>query len=264
MIPIFDELLYAEKLLANGFVKFMSRKDLIILAKFYFFKGLDEEQIRKKLNMFCYKYNPEYNEIIFGNSIDTAIKKSKQSALSIPSDIFITKHEIDCIKRVSNYRVEKILFVILVCSKFYKQSSDIWHKNKDSEYWSTRFSVNAVLSPYLSLAKVYANRQEQESIVYDLIDKGYLLSDVNNPSKDGWLEVLYADNACQPEDVFAVISSRDNMIDFYPPYLVCLGCGKEIEKDHNSRKYCGDCWKEKKKEIDREYIKKTYKKKKLS
>jgi len=251
MIPIFDELLYAEKLLANGFVKFMSRKDLIILAKFYFFKKLDEEQIRKKLNAFCYTYNPEYNEIIFGNSIDTAIKKSKQSKLSIPDDIVITKQEIDRIKKIGNYRVEKILFVILVCSKFYKQSSDVWHKNKDSEYWCTRFSVNAVLSPYLSLAKVYANRQEQESMVYDLIDKGCLLSDVNNPSKDGWLEVLYADNDCLSEDIFATISSRDNMLDFYPPYLICSGCGKEINKGGNNKKYCEDCWKEREKEIRR-------------
>jgi len=257
MIPIFDELLYAEKLLANGFVKFMSRKDLIILAKFYFFKGLDEEQIRKKLNMFCYKYNPEYNEIIFGNSIDTAIKKSKQGTLSIPSDIVITKQEINRIKKIGNYRVEKVLFTILVCSKFYKQSSDVWHKNKDSEYWCTRFSVNAVLSPYLSLAKVYANRQEQESIVYDLISRGYLLSDVNNPSKDGWLEVLYADNDCLQEDVFATISSRDNMIDFYPSYLICSGCGKEIDKNGNNKKYCGDCWKEKRKE-DMKIINKSY------
>jgi len=245
MIPIFDELLYAEKLLVNGFVKFMSRKDLIILAKFYFFKKLDEEQIRKKLNAFCYKYNPEYNEIIFGNSIDTAIKKSKQSPLSIPNDVAVTRQEIDRIKSAGNYRVEKVLFTILVCSKFYKQSSDVWHKNKDSEYWCTRFSVNAVLSPYLSLAKVYANRQEQESMVYDLIDKGYLLSDVNNPSKDGWLEVLYADNACLPEDVFAIISSRDDMIDFYPPYLICLGCGKEINKNGNNKKYCQNCGEDK-------------------
>jgi len=244
MIPIFDELLYAEKLLANGFVKFMSRKDLIVLAKFYFFKKLDEEQIRKKLNAFCYKYNPEYNEIIFGNSIDVAIKKSKQSTLSIPRDVVITAQEIERIKLLHNYRVEKILFVILVCSKFYKQSSDVWHKNKNSEYWCTRFSVNALLSPYLSLAKVYASRQEQESIVYDLISKGYLLSDVNNPSKDGWLEVLYADNACLPEGIFATISSRDDMINFYPAYFICLGCGKEIEKNGNNKKYCAKCLKE--------------------
>jgi len=251
MIPIFDELLYAEKLLANGFVKFMSRKDLIILAKFYFFKRLDEEQIRKKLNAFCYKHNPEYNEIIFGNSIDVAIKKSKQSPLSIPRDVVITTQEIERIKLLHNYRVEKILFVILVCAKFYKQSSDIWHKNKNADYWCNKFSVNAVLSPYLSLAKVYANRQEQESIVHDLIVLGYLNSEVYNPSKDGWLEVLYADSDCLSESVFATISSRDDMIDFYPPYFVCLGCGKEIDKDHNSRKYCAECWSNRQKEIRR-------------
>jgi len=248
MLPIFDELVYAEKLLTSGFVKFMSHKDLEILAKFYFFKQLDEEQTRKKLNEFCYKYNSEYNEVIFGKSIDDAIKKAKKDKLHIPDNIIITKSEIQRIKLMRNYRIEKLLFVVLVCAKYHKQVSEKWHKKKDPDYQSDKVFVNPILSPYLSLSKVYANRKEQDIIKNDIMEKGYIVSTTKNKNPDGWLEILYADNDYLPENVFAEISSRDNIIDFYPPYFICLGCGKEIDKDHNSRKYCQQCMDEKEKQ----------------
>ena len=257
MLPIFDELVYAEKLLTRGFTKLMSHKDLEILAKFYFFKRLDEEQTRKKLNAFCYKYNPEYNEVIFGKSIDDAIKAAKKDKLHIPEDVVITKAEIERIKLMRNYRVEKLLFVILVCTKYHKQDSNRWRKRKDPDYCSDRFFVNPILSPYLSLAKVYANRREQEIIGNDLMIRGYIISDTKNKNPDGWWEILYADNDYLPTDIFAKISSRDNILDFYPPYFVCLGCGKETDKVGNNRKYCEGCWSKTKNERNKIHMQKT-------
>ena len=245
MLPIFDELVYAEKLLTKGFIKFMSYKDLLILAKFYFFKNLNEEQVRKKINSFCYTYNPEYNEVIFGNTVDKAIKNGKKTNLWIPKNIVITKNEISRIKEIKNYRLEKILFSLLVCAKYKKQEYDGGTKKGD-DCMTTRYFVNTALSPILSLSKVYANRKEQESIRTTLHKQGYTIPLRKNIK--GGFELLYVDNDSNNNNIFAEISSRDNILDFYPPYLMCLGCGKEIDKSSNSKKYCADCWKEKRKE----------------
>jgi len=246
MMPIFDELLYAENLLSHGFVKLMSSKDLEILAKFYFFKELNEEQVVKKLHAFCYIYNPEYNEIIFGNTIEKAIKKAKKTPLHIPHNVIITRGEIEKIKQIKNYRLEKILFIFLVCAKFGKQDSDKWWDKKRIPK-NTRLYVNHPLSPILSLAKVHANRKEQGEIKNKLNNNGYILSKTKGHSQ-GSFEVLYADSNSENIDVFAEINSRDDFLDFYPPYLICLGCGKEIDKSSNSKKYCVDCWMHKRKE----------------
>jgi len=242
----------------------MSIKDLTILAKFYFFKNLNEEQTRKKLNEFCYNHNPEYNEIIFGNKIDQAIKTAKKNKLYIPENIIITNSEIDKIKKIGDYRLEKILFALLICAKYQNQSTKKWREKKNKPNDSSRFFVNKTFSPVISLAKVHASYKEQLIIGEKLKKEGYIVFNDLRGDNDGSFEIFYADTEYNDDNIFAEITSRDDIIDFYPPYLICLGCGKEIEKDHNSRKYCVDCWKEKKKATDRAYIKKTYKKKKLS
>ena len=254
MLPIFDELVYAEKLLSNGFIKLMSYNDLLILSKFYFFKTLDEEQVRKKLNAFCYKYNPEYNEVIFGNTIDKAIRNGKKGNLWIPKNVVITKDEIQRIKQINNYRYEKILFALLVCAKFQKQKSNNDGK-KNIAGMASRYFANQTMGSVLSLAKVHANRKEQAIIRADIYKLRYTLSLRKN--KLGGFEILYADTNYNADNIFAEITSRDDIIDFYPPYLICLGCGKEIDKVGNNKKYCQQCWQKTKNERNKRHMQKT-------
>jgi hypothetical protein len=47
MAMIFNEYEYAEKLLVNGFKNNIDWRDLLILAKYYRYKGLKKSQIKK-------------------------------------------------------------------------------------------------------------------------------------------------------------------------------------------------------------------------
>jgi hypothetical protein len=119
---IFDEKSYAEEILLKGFSTYMNFKDLSILAKYFKYLGKNRTQIKKDLIDFCYKYNPEFNEIIHNKYIEGALNATKKYKLVLPMTVNITKGEIEIIKTLHNYKYEKIIFVMLVMAKFYKDN----------------------------------------------------------------------------------------------------------------------------------------------
>ena len=116
-MKILNELAHAEKLLKNGFSKFMSLVDLMVLAKYFRYLNKSNAEIEQELFKFCRTFAGEFSEIIFSDQIEKAIRYSKRYDLRIPVDVPITSKEVEAIKRLHNYRYEKIIFTMLVLGR---------------------------------------------------------------------------------------------------------------------------------------------------
>jgi len=234
MTFIFDEKAYAEKLLEKGFVKFMSKKDLFILAKYLMHLGKNARQVRLDLEEFCLRYNPAFNKIISSEKLDSAIKLARKSSLRLRSNVEVTKKEFDIIKAQENYKHEKILFVMLVVSKYFGKD-----KSEDDTFY-----VNENFSGILRLAKVHAQKQDRHQMLYELNSTGLITATMINS-----FSVNFVDLKGEP---FIVVDDMENIVGFYPIY--CEVCKKNLierKGKNNNHRMCEDCWEDKNREIQR-------------
>jgi hypothetical protein len=247
MNPIFDELSYAENLLKNGFVNFMSMRDLKILSKYYFYIGHSDKQLVIDLQDFCKKFNPQYNEILAEEIIEKSIKYAKGEELKFPISIEVTKGEIEKIKSINNYKYEKILFCMLFVAKYNRKISEI---NNPDKIFEGRYYVNGTLSFVLSLARVYENKISQDKIKKYLKDLGYMVSNTNSGNALGGFELFYLDKEWNEDDVEFIITDLNNVVLAYPIY--CSTCGKKLEKKSRKHDRCKECQKNKEYEAEKE------------
>lgn len=238
---IFNELAYAEKLLINGFSKYMSPSDMTILAKYYKYLGFKEKEIEEKIFEFCEKFESTYNETLHTERILRSVKRAKDFDLRLPKDVPITKNEVLKIKEVGNYRYEKVLFTLLAIGKYYK----ITNTNKKGSL-SKNYYINCSQNEVLKLAHVI--RKKDEGIFYELFRRGFI--DENQKTSSIILKFTNTDDNSENE---ILIDDMDKIADFYPAR--CSICGEIIQKNSNRHVLCESCWKEKNKEIQKKWVK---------
>ena len=234
---IFDEKKYAEKILEEGFSRFMSLKDLIILSKYYSYLNNSSIQIKKNLIGFCKKYNPEFNNIIWDWKIDKAISSGKKYGLRFEQKVNISKKEIEFIKTLKNYKLEKILFVMIVVAKFFR-------RNKNELY------INANIGDIFNLAKIRADRTEKNQMIYKLNTAGYIKATLVGSFK---IELDNIDNKNDNDD-YIVVDDFDNIVSFYP--VTCISCGIAIINKSKRHDFCDNCYKDFRKEDVRNNVQK--------
>jgi hypothetical protein len=243
---IFDQSKYIENFLRNGFVGYPKRNDLNLLAIYYREQGLGDIRIRKSLLEFCQSFNPDYNEILRANDLDTAVRQSADRSLKICNYIVITESEMEKIRSVQNYKYQKILFAMLAISK-----------GLDPDYNRTdgKSYVNVNFGEIMRFAKVYAGKIEKAKIKHDLFLLGML--DAVGPNtkyfcngKDNF--VLFFRNDDSPVSV--EILEPDFLISYFP--FFCEVCGKMMIKTGSRQKMCPDCWGKKNKKIQRDWVNK--------
>ena len=224
MSIIFDEYAFAEHLLETGFTKCMSMSDLTILAKYYKYHG--ENRIYVKLVEFCNKFNPDFNEVIFGKRLEIAVRNANKYAMKLPFNIKITEEEINKIRSIDNYRYEKILFTMLVIARYNKKNSRDYYTNEK-------------MATILKLARVYATKAEKAKLKNDLYKLGMIEAVLGrNVSKESY-RLLYA----QEDSPTAIeVVDLSNPTQYYKP--LCEICKKEIVKRGQNHRMCGSCFKE--------------------
>ena len=230
---IFDELHYAESLLKNGFDTYEKGEYLRALAKYYRYMGDKPKTIYEKILSFCLKYDPNFNEEIFGYRIESAIKRTEKWKLRLPVEIYITEKELDNIRSVKNFKLEKILFMMLVMSRSLKISGG---------YLSKEYYLNESFASILTMAKVYVNKSKREDYRYELSRMGFIDPNSEGKKKSNGkdnLRLLYADENSEKK---LFIESVDLALKYYNP--ICEMCGKEMEF-RKMRLICDNCYKEK-------------------
>jgi hypothetical protein len=233
---ILDEQKRALHLLEFGFTGILGYQDICILARYFRYLEYTPKKIKNSIVDFYKKFDPTYNEVIFGNRIDRAIKKSKKYPLKICQDVYITKNELEKIKEIKNFRYEKILFVMLVLSRYDRLS-------KNEDYKEYRLYLD--FSNVLKLSKVYANKIEKESIRKELQDFGMIEYKKPKDESDFYSDVFILHYFDDNSDKEVWVTDINNILSFYPFY--CNVCGNKIDRKSNHQEMCSDCWNEKRK-----------------
>ncbi len=244
---IFNELEFATNLLKTGFSRDKSISDLFILAKYYRHLGMSKKDVEKELLGFCRRFNPEFNMVTDGWRIDNAVNNSQKYKLRLPIDIAITQNELNIIEQVDNYKYQKILFVMLVCSKNEKYNGT---KIKPKKNKSIDFFVNSSFIDVLKIAKVNINKDERNIILHELnvlrlVEATYY----------GSFKIKYVDESSK---MVLTIQSNGDMIEEYKKMKkrvkYCIDCNKPFEPNSNRQERCEDCAKKREKEKTREYV----------
>ena len=240
---IFYEKDEAEKILVSGFTSFMSYSDLSLLAKYFKYLGKNKSQIRKSLIDFCYKYNPEFNEVLSRNSIDNAIKSSQKYFLRLKMDVGVTEKEISLIKGCGDYKMQKIIFVMLVISKYLKYNNTRIHAKSPTPY-DKNFYVPMKFTEILKIAKVNINRSDRIRMLSGLKSSGLI-----SFTYVGSFQIMFVDEDSEP---FIVVNNMNDIISFYPFY--CEVCGKIVKNKAKRHNLCEECYKEKRNLISRDIM----------
>lgn len=243
---IFYEEKHAKKLLESGFTSFMNYEDLSILAKYFKYIGKNKSQIRKSLVEFCEKHNPYFNEVLSRGKIDGALKSCEKFGLRLAIDVPVTISELDIIKNCGDYKRQKILFVMLVISKYFKYNDTRLTPKKNNNH-DNDFYVNYKLIDILKMSQINISKVERKDIIYDL-EQSHLITTIKNRDGGTSFQINFIDENSEPS---IVVSDMDNIISFY--HFYCSRCGKETNKARR-HDLCDDCYKEKRREISRDIM----------
>jgi 5-methylthioribose kinase len=214
---------YAEELLKTGFRRFLSKRDLSILARYSKYLGKNKKQTRDDLVKFCIKFSEDYNYVLFYDRIAEAVNNSEKYQLRVFSPIGITQNEINAIRTIPDFRKQKALFIMLVLGKMFAR--------EDIEKTYVNFSFSEILR----LAKISVNKAEKDKMGQDLVDTE--LVDINGNAK---FEVSFIDK--DQNDFIIIVTDENNIISFLQ--FQCPKCGKEMQlKSKRSRKMCDECYK---------------------
>ena len=236
MKTIFNEKIYAENLLKEGFSDYLTWKDLLILSKYFRSQGQKKSEIKKSIIEFYKKFSV-YNETVAGAKVDNAIKKSEKYILRISPDISVTKSEVEKIRSLKNYKLEKICFVMLVISR----SNKIAFSSQSSRYY-----LNMNFSEILAESKVHASKADRNKIKYELFKLNMIcapdpnkMSEHNNHGE--MFELLFIEEDSADE---IIVTDMNNIILFYPQK--CIQCGKEMpDRKKRLREICDKCYEKK-------------------
>lgn len=241
---IFCEKKHAEWMLENGFHNFMSSQDLSILARYLKYIGKNKSQIKTDLIEFCKKHNPEFNEIIYDKKLRWVINSCNKYNLRIVMDIIVTEKELETIKSVKNYKYEKILFVMLVVSKYFKYNRIKIEKENSKK--NENFYVNAKFTDILKQANVNVSKKERNSILFELNKTGLIEATLNGAHKINFIS--------EESGSAVVVNNMDAIISYFP--IFCIKCGNKMDKKSYKHDMCPSCYKEYRTEKVREHVRK--------
>ena len=244
---ILDEFSYAKNLLNNNLSSFMSGKDIRLLIMYFRNIGIEESEIYNKINNWLSDHQENYNEILYQEFLLRIIKTSRRSKIKKFNNIIITENEFSIIRGIKNYRLEKIVFTMLVLSKYYFITGKRFDEEKTDNY-------TLKTTPYHILKFAKTNEKNKEWIFSQLLEKNIIDTTFG---KDGAYYIINI-NKNDNSDPKIIIEDLNNFINYYKSY--CEVCGIEIENKNNKQLMCVDCWNKKYRIINRERMRKIRKK----
>lgn len=240
---VLDEALEAERILSQPPGKYISMKDMILICAYYYGKGLDTKNVRKKLVSYC-SGSDYFNFTIRDKSIDKAITLGKMRVLkSSDYKIAITKKEVDRIKKLP-YLEYKIALYMLFIAKLDKYQK-IRKKEKRAKSFSLYFNYDFKTAYYnvvneknafngnLLLAKKGISRDKEIEMVNHLISSGVVSLTLTKNFKINFADFENAKNVAFIIDATKPFFSQ---IKYY-----CIECGTETIKNKR-HDFCENCF----------------------
>lgn len=227
---VLNERLVAEKALSSNSLGDKPFETLRLIAKYYYSMGYKRADSVRLIEDFLCKCDPSVNILKWQKAIETWVRDAEKYPLVEIDGIGITRAELDKIEALKNVTLKKLMFTLLVLSKF---GNTISSKNNG---W-----VNRKCSEIFSMANISVNRRRQSLLINDLWQAGYIgyshvIDNVNIFSK-----IVDSDG-----EVVLTIDDMRNLGNQYlrhigEPYMACRECGLVVKKESNASKYCKEC-----------------------
>ena len=245
---IFYEEEHVKSILNRKDMQYVSYQDLSLIARYLKTKlGKNKNQIYSDLVDYCQQNNPEFNEILARRKLKSAIKSTEKYELRKRIDIEVTKNEMNSIlKTFSGYKEQKILFVMLILSKFEHYREHI--KNRKETRYDDDYYTNERFTKILQMAKVYVDRSERYDILYRLEQ-----SNLIRTTMVGSFQINFID---ENSNVEVLITNLNDIEAFFPYY--CINCRQRYDRDpYSKNQLCDECYDEKRKKDERERMRRA-------
>ncbi len=222
---IFDEEKYAIDIINSGFKNKSIFKDVAIVAKYLRYKNDNEDYVRKNIYALCKEYKKDFNLVKDYKIMDSIISESKKWKIKLGKNINITKKEFDIINS-EDEKVKKVLFVLLVISKFY-------YNDKSDDYY-----VNIPDNDIFKLCNLNIKKSKKIEIMHYITQKEYVTPNIHMSMK---INYIYKDS----QMVYNIPVGNDMIIYFEQllgkKTISCEKCGTLVLKTNNRVKYCKSC-----------------------
>ena len=204
------------------------------VARYYFDLGCSKSDVRKKLETFLLRCEPDASIPKWWDTIERAIKVAqKRQALHIES-IKIYTSELDAINNIKGVPARRLAFTLLCLSKYW----DIVRNKND--HW-----VNSSMSDIMNMANIKTSLKYQCLMYYDLTEAGLiqLSKKVDNTNVQVCFAQDYGEVAMEITD-FRNLGYR-YLMHIGQPFFECENCGvvtKAKGGDNRRRQlYCPAC-----------------------
>jgi hypothetical protein len=181
-----------------------------------------------------------WNETTGDWKIRTAIKETKKHRLRVPIAIPVTKKEIENIKSVKNYELEKFLFVLLVYAKILKYNDTRIKPRKKSPSLGFLYVSEKIIRLFKE-AHLNVRKEMRQKYLQELYSAGYI-----DQTGHGAFVVKYG---CDESDMELMISDYNNIVLYYQRLhgekIAGCECGKLFLKKTQRQSMCPTCWKKK-------------------
>lgn len=227
---VFDEKKHYEKIMENGFEKYPNKRDLSILCKFWILEGTSIDCLKDKIIYFCKKWNPHFNyaksEPMILEVLNSFIEVKKENAFEFNPIITIYSSELDAIKKLKDYKLSKLAFVLVCLAKW---------RNANYIYLNSLSSIK--LKDVFLFAEIKGTGKEYLLFLNKLKNLGFI--DVQLKP------ILKCFIPCIEEDgeIFKEFSISDDMVNVLKEEILphCQRCGNPFERITNNQKYCKEC-----------------------
>lgn len=200
------------------------------VARYYYNEGYKKAEISALLEDFMIKCDPSINIVKWQSTIDHQANSADKYALVDVGSISVTKSEMDKIRSLNGWLLQRLMFTMLCLAKYgnaISESNNNWVNRKDRDIFS--------------LANIAITTKRQSLMINDLWTTGYIgyskvVDNVN-------LNVKIVDD--DSPSVFQIYDFRNlgNQYMRYcgEKYIECQCCGVVVKERHGKQKYCSDC-----------------------
>jgi len=235
---ILDEKKFVEEqLLINGLSDYIYLGDIKILIKYWRYLGVnDKKDLLFLLSNYLKKFYPnEFESInklfpVVEDLIYKIISETKSQKLRVPVSVPVTENELNFCRKAKNYNEEKLLFTMLVLSKYYELTSPVKRNSfipEDEKIYFRRC--------YLEDSQILKfSKNRDYGIFRQLIIKN-LINRIDERKTWFELKIDYFDNS----PIKFYVKDIANFLDYYP--VLCEDCGREIQKTGSRKIICSDC-----------------------
>jgi hypothetical protein len=245
---ILDEKAYVETVLLKDkkFGNYLKLKDAVMLAKYYkWIENKETREIKRILISICKRLDKNWNSTTQSWKINLAIRESKKRRIRTAIPIPITNLELEKIREVDDYNLEKILFTFLVYAKFLKYSNTIINPKRRPRLLGL-FYANEKLNNIFSVAKVDVRKSQRTEMIHFLFQRGLI-----DATRYGGYLIKYVFEDSSNDDYVKTEFTVDRYDDLVLYYLRWRGeqvsicsCGRLFVKKSPNQIRCSVCAKE--------------------